>query len=57
MEVTILSGRNRLVQSLAIALAILVPLLLQMLPSALAQPAEGMLGNQVNTRCGHSPAG
>jgi small-conductance mechanosensitive channel len=49
MEATILSGRNRLVHPLAVALAILVPLLLQMLPTAAAQPATGPPDNQVDT--------
>jgi moderate conductance mechanosensitive channel len=53
MVVIILSGRNRPAQPLAI----LVPLLLQMLPSALAQPAEGTLGNQVDTLLRAFPGG
>jgi small-conductance mechanosensitive channel len=57
MAVTILSGRNRPVQPLAVVLAIPVPLLLQMLPSALAQPAEGTLGNQVDTLLRAFPGG
>ena len=57
MEVTISSGKNRLVYPLAVALAILVPLLLQMVPSALAQPAEGTLGNQVDTLLRAFPGG
>jgi hypothetical protein len=52
-----LSGRNRQVHPLVVALAILVPLLLQMLPTAVAQPAKDTLGNQVDTLLRAFPGG
>src|SRR5918995_3428565 len=62
MAVTILSGRslsggNRPARLPAVALAILVALLLHMLPPALAQPAEGTPGNQVDVLLRAFPGG
>ena len=52
-----MSGRNRLVHPLAVVLAILVPLLLQMLPTAVAQPATGPPDNQVDKLLRAFPGG
>src|SRR4051794_20197933 len=57
MEATISSGKTRQVHPLAVALAILAPLLLPMLPTAVAQPAKDTLGNQVDTLLRAFPGG
>jgi hypothetical protein len=52
-----LSGGNRPVRLPAVALTVLVALLLHMPPPALAQPAEGMPGNQVDVLLRAFPGG